>query len=238
MSEGSIRLTEYATLPSFDVPHGVALGIAVVNAVPPSAPTEAKTAAGAVRESTLALQASWGASRNEPKPVDTRIVDTRVDNAWSNLARALDSVRSLKNSDRAGAAAELHEELFASGLSFLQLKYPAQWAECNLRLETIDEKELEPKLNGVLGGPEYVSEIRAAQVEYGEALGIDQPKPQTSSVNLAESLSALREACVAGAGLIATSRQEACRANSNTEPFAPSSGNIAMIPLSAPHRAL
>ncbi len=132
--------------------------------------------------------------RSEPKQVDTRIVDTRVDAAWSNLAQALDAVRTLPRSNRAAPAAEVYDKLFAEGLTFLQLEHPAQWAQCRMRLEIIDEQGLEPKIEAVLGGPEYLIEIRAAQAEFGAALGIDQPKPAPTNVNLADAISELRSA--------------------------------------------
>lgn len=218
----AIRMNEYATLPVFDVAHGVALGIALMNAVPKDAPADVRECADRLRADTLALQASWKASRDAPQPVNTRLVDTRVDNAWANLAQALDSLRKLPRSERSAIASELYDQLFSGGLTFLQLKYPAQWSECKLRLQLIDERKLAPKIESVVGGPEYLSEIRAAQAEYGDVLGIDQPKPSANGANLAEALRALRSGMETYvAQVVAWSRRsprDAAKARSALEP--------------------
>lgn len=223
MTQAAIRLNEYATLPVFDVAHGVALGIALVNAVPKDAPLEVKQAVDGVRADTLGLQASWKASRDAPEPVDTRVVDTRVDNAWANLAQVLDSIRKLPGSNRSAIAGEVYDSLFSQGLTFLQLKYPAQWSECKLRLQRIDDQELEPKIQSLVGGREYLAEIRAAQAEYGEVLGIDRPKRATVSINLSESLGALRSAMETYvAQVVAWSRrspEDAAKARAALEPI-------------------
>ena len=210
MSEEFIRYVEYATLPVFDVAHGVALGAAVVAAVPKQAPPEAKSAAQQVRDATLSLQAQWAKRRSQVSSGDARVVDTRVDHAWSDLAKALDATRGLPKGERAAVADKLYATLFGSGLGFLLLKFPAQWAECKLRIQRIENEGLEVELAQAAGGPEFFEEILEAQAAYGAALGTEAPKPAQENVDLAQALGNLRLALESYVGeLITWSRRSA-----------------------------
>src|SRR5947209_3172438 len=83
--------TPYVRPPILDVPSGVALGVALLSALPKSAPDHVKKAAKKLRRDILALQLAWANSDASPTPADRRKADMRIDNAWAILLDRLEA---------------------------------------------------------------------------------------------------------------------------------------------------
>lgn len=187
-----IQLAEYATLPVLDVRRGFALGVAMVTAIPQNAPEAVKVSGRRVHAATTALKADW-ATREATETANRRPADLRNDRAWSAFAGALDSAATLASTPRGQVAAELQPLLFANGLTFTQLPFEKQWAESARLLALIEGEGLEAKITRAVGGPEYLTELRASHTEYGAALNITEPAERQAEVNLSDALGKLRD---------------------------------------------
>src|SRR5215470_14580401 len=90
--------SEYMRAPKLDVASAVALCMALLAAVPKSAPARTKKAAQRLRKATVALQDAWTA-RQKLAPAgaseDPRPADVRLDRAWSALSARLQAFASL-----------------------------------------------------------------------------------------------------------------------------------------------
>lgn len=185
----------YVRPPVLDVPSGVALGVALLTALPHGAPDHVRAAARALRKGTVALQTEWAKSYARPPQKDRRKADTRIDNAWGILLDRLVAYAHLPADTypRTTRASELVDVLSPDGRAWLALAYSAEWAESDRRLKQVDAEGLASDINA-LAGPEFLAEVRAAHVQYGEALGITHAAEPDPEVNLAEPLRALAQA--------------------------------------------
>lgn len=183
--------TPYVRPPVFDVPSGVALGIALLSALPKGAPDNVKKAAKKVHKDTLTLQSAWAKVDAQPAPVDKRKADMRIDNAWAILLDRLEAYASLPAAEypKASRARELIDRL-ARDREWLKLPYGAEWAESQKRLAAVGEEGLEGDLD-LLAGPEFVTEVQQAHKAYGAALGVTEAAPEAAQVSLIEPLRAL-----------------------------------------------
>lgn len=183
--------TPYVRPPVFDVPSGVALGIALLSAAPRPAPVNVKSAAKRVHGDTVALQEAWAKADSITAPLDKRKADMRIDNAWGILLDRLESYARLPvdNFPRAERARELIDTL-ARNREWLKLPYRAEWAESGKRVQKIDDEALAADIDD-LAGPEFLKEVRQAHKAYGIALGQTEAAPETLDVNLAAPLRAL-----------------------------------------------
>lgn len=73
--------TPYVRPPILDVASGVALGVALISAMPKPAPANVHSAATKVRKDTVALQLAWAKSDGAAPAPDRRKADMRIDNA-------------------------------------------------------------------------------------------------------------------------------------------------------------
>src|SRR4051794_23587477 len=87
--------TPYVRPPIFDVPSGVALGVALLSAIPKVVPDTVMKAAKKLRHDTLALQTVWAKSDAAPAAPNKRQADMRIDNAWAILLDRLEAYASL-----------------------------------------------------------------------------------------------------------------------------------------------
>jgi hypothetical protein len=186
--------TPYVRPPVLDVASGVALGVALLTALPKEAPENVRRAAKKLRSATVDLQQAWGAT-GRSAPMEKRPADIRVDKAWGALYSRLDAYASLPAGEhkRAKRAAELLDLIYPDGLQFLTLPYSAEWAEGEKRLRLIEDDELAEDLDA-LAGPEFLAEVRKAHKLYGEAIGITKPSGEAKRVNLVDPLRALGRA--------------------------------------------
>lgn len=186
--------TPYVRPPVLDVASGVALGVALLSAMPKDAPEGVRKAAKKLRSATVDLQQAWTAN-GRAAPIDKRPADIRVDKAWGALYSRLDAYASLPANEhkRAKRAAELLDVIYPDGLHFLTLPYNAEWAEGEKRLKLIEEDELKAELDE-LAGPEFLAEVQKAHRLYGEAIGVTKHEGDGKPVNLVDPLRVLGRA--------------------------------------------
>lgn len=184
----------YVRPPILDVASGVALGVALISAMPKPAPDNVHAAAKKVRKDTVALQVAWGKSGAVVAP-DRRKSDMRIDNAWAILLDRLVCYSLLPAAmyPRAARARELLDTISPHDREWLKLVYEAEWAESTKRLDRIEKDGLAKDINE-LAGPEFLAEVKAAHAEYGVALGVTTPAHVAVEVNLAEPLRSLSRA--------------------------------------------
>jgi hypothetical protein len=185
----------YLRPPVIDVASGVELGVALLSAMPKSAPDGVRKAATKLRMATVGLQDAWSWSEKSATPGEKRMADIAIDNAWSALHARLDAYASLPQVrwPRSGRAAELAAILFPDGLAFLSLPYADEWREGERRLKSIDELGLAKDISE-LAGPEFLVEVRQAQALYGEVLAVAKPNGVKSATDLTDPLRALTRA--------------------------------------------
>lgn len=195
-----LDLSLYVTAPRLSVPAAVALGIALLSAAPKPAPQMVRRAAIRLRGSVLALQQEWRRQLGSglASPVPPRAADSRVDRAVRAMSMRIEALTLLNAA--AGpdveAAANAYQRLFPDGLRFLTLPYPQQWAHCDRLLATIDEDEQLSNDVEHLVGETTLTEVRAAQAAYGDALGITTARESADAVSLVEPLDAVRNAII------------------------------------------
>lgn len=118
--------------------------------------------------------------QNLLKPVETtektdaQKADRVLDAGYSGLYDFLESRRKLFWRPDATEAADLQGIIYPTGLKFIQLPYPLQWAESDTRIRSIQENNLDARIEA-LGGKLYLDEIIAAHAVYGKALGMTKP---------------------------------------------------------------
>jgi hypothetical protein len=197
----------YVRAPMIDVPSGVALGVALLTALPKPTPDNVLNAANKVRQETVALQLAWAKTDSGGAPPDRRKSDMRIDNAWAILLDRLEAYSLLPVAafSRAPRARELTDILSPNDREWLNYAYEAEWAESNKRLKRIEDEGLAKDIDE-LAGPEFLAEVRHAHDEYGVAVGVTQPAHDKPEVNLAEPLRALARSIgrygIAVAGMI------------------------------------
>src|SRR5690606_20321867 len=174
-SSQPLALADYVTSPRVSVSSAVALGIALLAVVPMPAPKRVRIGANRLRGSVVELQHAWGVDLDAATAdTEPRDADLRVDRALRATSMRLMAYAVLapEHVPQAAAAKAAHERLFRDGLRFINLPYPEQWAHGERLITAIDEDAaLAADLEVLVGAP-IMDELRAAQVAYGEALGI------------------------------------------------------------------
>jgi hypothetical protein len=188
MASEEIDLSAYVRSPVLDVASGVALSAALLAAVPKDGSEGVKRAAKKLRKEAQVLQQAWTTSDVVIAVPDRRRVDTRVDNAWGILLDRLEAFASLPVATfpKAARARELVDSV-SPDRQWLNLQYNAEWAESDKRLRRIEAEGLQPDIDA-LAGKEFLSEVRSAHAEYGQALGMEGPTAESVEVNLAAPL--------------------------------------------------
>ena len=185
----------YVRPPIIDVGSGIALGIALLSALPKEAPPDIKKSAQKLRKSVVVLQSAWEKAGGPNGPRDKRPADQATDNAWSCLHGRLSDYASLPAAHypKAARAQAIVDQLFPDGLTFLQLPYATEWAESDRRLTRIEKNNLADDID-TIAGAEFLAEVRRAHADYGHVLGITKASKSEAPENLAEPLRALGKA--------------------------------------------
>ena len=170
--------SQYLTPPRLTVPQAFALSIALLHALPKAAGAGVHRAAKALNQTTVALQLLWSAREralSAAKPRDRVVVDRRIDAAWGALKLRISGYAMLPSAlyPLAARAEELDKALFPRGMVFLKDAMEAEWAASDELLKRIDADKLASDID-TLAGPDFLVEIRAAHLEYGQALGITE----------------------------------------------------------------
>jgi hypothetical protein len=186
--------SRYTRSPTMNAASGISLAQALLASVPKDGSPLTQRRARVLRTALVTLQTAW-ASR-APRKTDARPADRATDTTWSALHGRLDAYASLdpEQVPRAKRAAELVELVYPDGLSFLQLPFNEQHAECDRRLRQIDDEGLDRDIDAI-AGKEFLVEVRRTHVLYGEALGITKSeKAPAEETTIAEHLRTLSQA--------------------------------------------
>jgi len=174
--------TDSIVLPRLTAVGALALGKQLIAAAEPH--IKKQTLPKVVANGLTAMQLQWDELSKVLqyllKPDDTvektdaQKADRCLDAGYSALYDFLESRRKLFWRADAAEATELAASIYPTGLKFIQLPYPLQWAESDTRLRSIQENKLDVRIEA-LGGKLYLDEIIAAHAVYGKALGMTQP---------------------------------------------------------------
>ncbi len=128
------------------------------------------------------------------EPPGVRPADRAEDNAFGALSDWLLSFARLPASRHAAAAEAkaIHDALFPTGLTFLNIRAADEWQEAETRLRAIKDKGLDATILS-LGGKPFLDELHAAHAAYGEALGITAKKPAPEAPRLRAARDAAQE---------------------------------------------
>lgn len=187
----------YVRPPIMDVPTGIALGTALLAAVPKSPPPNIHKASKKLGTALQNLQDAWQQSASAGSAPDKRPADIRVDTAWGGLHARIEAYAQLPQEDfpKAKRASEILHLLFPDGLGFLTISFNAEWAEGEKRLKLIEMQNLQSDIQSIAGA-EFWDELQKAHLLYGQILGITQPVESKSPINLVDPLRALGRAMV------------------------------------------
>jgi hypothetical protein len=195
MSSNDFDPTPYLRPPLSDVPAGIALGVALLGAMPKNAPDGVRKAATKLRMATVGLQDAWSRSGRSASPGELKLADIAIDSAWSALHARLDAYAALPTAywPKAERAAELIAEIFPDGLAFLSLPYTEEWAAGEDRLRKINLEGLADDIDEI-AGPEFLAEVRRAQKCYGSVLELGAGAEHRPGIELSDPLRALGRA--------------------------------------------
>ena len=169
-------MNDVIQLPRLDASGALALGAQLVNAAKaaPKLPKPLSRAYAGVASSLDVLRRANADRLPVPEVEDTKrapTADRWIDAVLSGMFDWLHGWSKLPNEPQAEVARSLLTELYPTGLKFIQLNYKLEWAEVEARLVRIDTRGLDAKLRQ-LGGAAFLTQLRKAHKEYGEALGM------------------------------------------------------------------
>ena len=174
-----------------------------------------KTCAASLGELSAAqsvLAAALRGRLDSQGAADLPALDREIDGAWSGLHDFVAAFTKLPGGGPLVEAAKLvRGALFADGLKFIQLAYPLEWAESQVRLTHMETPEMADALKS-LGANTFVDAIRTAHIAYGKALGMGAAKTAPTSPNVRPAyesvLRAIRLYVVKVCAMIETDRPE------------------------------
>ncbi|HEU4410357.1 MAG TPA: hypothetical protein VFS43_34200 [Polyangiaceae bacterium] len=179
----------YLRTPRLDAPSAIALFKMLRAVRPASLPPLAERAAERLDEAGAALERAWqGSERGGGPKQDARPYDRRLDNLWAAVHARLEALLALPEgvAERARAQALLGA-IFAGGLGFLKLRYVAEYAESQRRLDVIESDGLGGEVRELAGAALFEA-LRAAHDAYGRVLGITEPLGAEAPSRVAELL--------------------------------------------------
>lgn len=202
-------------LPRMTAVGALAFSDQLVSCATPHKKVLPKTCATSLGELTAAQSILAGALRGRLEPQDNAdlpALDHDIDAAWSALHDFAMAFAKLPGGGPLVEAATLvRAALFADGLKFIQLAYPLEWAESQVRIDHMETPEMALALE-TLGAGTFVEAIRTAHVAYGKALGMGAAKTVSPSPNVRPAylsvLHAIRLYVVKVIAMIETDRPE------------------------------
>ncbi|UJR87077.1 hypothetical protein [Sandaracinus amylolyticus] len=126
-------------------------------------------------------------------PLSAVEADRALDDAWGLMSQWLGAFRRLDDLLQASEVAELHSFLFGEGLTFLSLKFKAEWTASETRVTALRTRRNEDLVRALGGGP-FLDRLFAAHARYGEALGITAPAPVANDTKVREALDGVLDA--------------------------------------------
>jgi len=186
--------TRYFNPPRVGVRSGISLGRMLLAAVPSEPPPNIATAAKQLERTVDDLADRWSAKVTRRSTEDVRPYDHHLDRAWSTVERGLARYATLgREHHDSERAAELHQMLFPTGLSFVKLPYIEQHAESELRVQIIAAEGLRDDLDRLVGTL-FINDLLAAHEAYGTILEITTATEQAPPILLVAPLRALTRA--------------------------------------------
>ena len=136
--------------------------------------------------------------------------DRAVDAAWGMFRGWLGAWHELgARGPRASEVAELHAFLFGEGLTFLALKYEAEWSATETRIQALKTRR-NAELVRELGGGPLLEALLDAHAKYGEALEITRPAATPTDTKVRDALDvvldSIREYVLGVAGTVRRDR--------------------------------
>jgi hypothetical protein len=187
--------TAYVQTPRFSVSAGLALVRALIASVPTDAAAALRASAQTMRDQGVRLQDAWIATDSKPAIPDARPVDAATDAIWRGVhMSAQGAVTSRTSEAKAAAGQKVLDELYAEGLTFINIRYPLQWSEMEKRLEKLKDPELSAALT-LVTDDNTLPALQRQQAAYGKAIGVTEraPEPATPSPNLTDERAALSD---------------------------------------------
>lgn len=112
--------------------------------------------------------------------VEAKQADQVLDSVYSGIydwCRGLTKLPSELAPGLSAKANQIAETFFPDGLKFTQLPYKLQWADSQVRIDALKERNLAGIFHE-LNGSAFVTALKSAHEAYGKALGITKTKPQ------------------------------------------------------------
>ena len=223
-------MNDVIQLPRLDASGALALGAQLVTAgkAAPKLPKPLARAYDGIAATLDILRRANADSLPILQTDDTKrapTADRWVDGVLSGMFDWLYGWSKLPNEPQAKVARSLLAELFPKGLKFTQLPYKLEWSQVEARIVRIDARGLDTKIRQ-LGGAPFLTQLRKAHKEYGEALGI------TGVLALEEPAAGVRDAY--DSFLIAL-RNYVLKVAAHVEPDEPETGELAAILLAPLH---
>jgi hypothetical protein len=195
----SFDAADIVVLPVLDVSSAITLGGEMLTAVKSAEkthklPKAIKKSLVTVNDRHQSLRAASAERLSGAQATDgarTVRADRRLDTAWNAVLTWLSGWSKLpETAPQAAIARHIIDTIFADGLKFLLLAYKQEWAESDTRLLHMGNEKLDADIVK-LGGAPFMDELRAAHLEYGEALGITAtPDAPNTGANLRDALNA------------------------------------------------
>jgi hypothetical protein len=189
------QILKYARIPQTSVPDTVALGFALVTAVPDDAPEPVTGAAAKVENGTRTLESQFKL-RNANGGTEAQTSCAVLGQAWGALQGVLKGAARIPiPNPRSKLAQSLLDTLFPRGLGFVRSTHRTVWFQSQIRLRRIQEKNLEAQLAQAAGDSSFLEAIRATHAAFAVALKITEADsvPVYKVPNLVQGMSTVRE---------------------------------------------
>jgi len=193
----------YATVPTRSPGSTLSLARALIAAADSQPQRVVAARLSRLGAATDALQAAWvEVSRPEVEDENPQPYDVAIDRAWSALRARLEAWAQVDLEPSAANVRVLEEQLFPTGLDFLQRPYAEQWAQSERRLVLIDGDGLVEDIEQLAGAP-FLAAVRKAHLDYGRVLGITGAKEEPpQEVRVIESMRRARAAIASYARVV------------------------------------
>lgn len=119
----------YATVPTRTPGATLSLAHGLLSAAAPEPEERVRKRLAKLRKGAKLLQVAWvEAGRPMAAVADARPFDVALDRSWSALRSRLDGCVQLGDDDHTPRGEVMMQTLFPTGLDFLKLPYPEEWA--------------------------------------------------------------------------------------------------------------
>ncbi len=135
-------------------------------------PASAQPSLGRLRGTVEALGTALAAvAPRQGYGPEVMAADNTVDGCWSGMYHWLDGWRRLPGGPESGQAEAVLQDIFPTGIAFIQMTYMQQWSESEQRIRRLFKLGHDQTVLS-LGGERFLTRLQAAHAAYGEALGI------------------------------------------------------------------